>query len=73
MNNVLYQDPVVSYLQIEVHRSGALSVAGSIQNKNYALQILEAARQSVISHHDTTKVQVIPATSTGLQDVSNTL
>jgi hypothetical protein len=73
MNNVLFQDPVVAYLQIEVHRSGAMSVAGSVQNKQYALQILEAARESVISHHDTTKVQITPAISTGLQNVSNTL
>ena len=73
MNNVLHQDPVVAYLQIEVHQSGAMSVAGSIQNKKYALQILDAARDSVISHHDRAAVQIIPATATGFRDVANTL
>jgi hypothetical protein len=65
MNNVLHQDPVVAYLQIEVHQSGAMSVAGSIQNKKYALQILDAARDTVVSHHNRSAVQIVPATVTG--------
>ncbi len=65
MSEVLVSDPVVAYLQIEVHKSGAMSVSGSIQNKNYALKILDAARESVISHHTPMVTTITPASATG--------
>ena len=62
----LYGDAVIFELQIKVRRNGAMSVAGHIENKDYALACLEAAKDSVRNHHARKQIEtkggvVIPA------------
>lgn len=56
MNNATYEeaypnDKIVATLTISVYESGAMSVAGNIENEQYALALVDAARDSVINHH----------------------
>jgi len=59
-------DSVVAYLQIEIYKSGALSVAGSIDNEKYAVNALLAAVDAVKSHHKPCNALIIPGKDTGL-------
>ena len=38
-------------MHIKVRRNGAMSVEGCIHEKDYALKMLDAARDSINSHH----------------------
>jgi len=42
---------VVAQITVTVHRSGAMSVAGDIHDEKFALSMIDAARDSVKSHH----------------------
>lgn len=42
---------VMAQLSITVYRSGAMSVAGDIHDEKFALSLIDAARDSVRSHH----------------------
>ena len=54
-------------LTITVYRSGAMSVAGDIHDENFALSLIDAARDSVRSHHLRQHGSlIIPAHATGL-------
>lgn len=44
-------DDVLATLTVRVHRSGAMSVAGDISDEQFALSLIDAARDSVRSHH----------------------
>ena len=50
--DALYDDEVVCEIQIKVRRNGSMSVGGAINNKAYALAMLDAAKDSVIQHHN---------------------
>jgi hypothetical protein len=64
----LRDDDILATLVIRVHRSGAMSVAGDIHEEQFALSMIDAARDSVRSHHLRNKGElIIPASSTGLQ------
>lgn len=67
MVNYEEADPVVAYLQIDIRRSGALSVAGSIDNERYAVSALQGAIDAVKSHHSKVKTLIIPGKDTGLR------
>ncbi len=54
----------VAYLQIEIKESGALSVAGSIDNEAYAIAALQAAIDAVRSHHSHKQTLIIPGYDT---------
>lgn len=59
-------DDVLASLIIKVHRSGAMSVAGDIHEEQFALSMIDAARDSVRSHHlRKTGELMIPAHITG--------
>ncbi len=58
---------VMARLVVTVYRSGAMSVAGDIHDENFALSMIDAARDSVKSHHLRQKGRLlIPASATGL-------
>ena len=59
--------PVVAVLHIEIRQSGALSVAGNIDNESYAINALQAAMDAVRSHHRHTNRLIIPGKDTGLR------
>jgi hypothetical protein len=42
---------VMAQLTITVYRSGAMAVAGDIHDETFALSLIDAARDSVRSHH----------------------
>lgn len=52
--------PVTDALYIELHQSGAVMVSGSIQNKQHALNLLEAARDAVLKYHEKDSPILIP-------------
>lgn len=57
----------VAYLQIIIYKSGAMSVAGSIQEENLALSMIDAARDSIKSYHLRQGGSlIIPSSATGL-------
>ena len=59
--------PVVAVLYIEIRQSGALSVAGNIEDERYALDALQSAMDAVRSHHRHTNRLIIPGKDTGLR------
>lgn len=67
----LHGDTVVSELQIVCYRSGVMAVRGSITDLNYALAMLDSARDTIlnanarrqITHGD---MAIIPAHDTAL-------
>ena len=44
-------DDVMAKLTVTVFRSGAMSVAGNIEDRAYALALIDGARDAVINHH----------------------
>lgn len=42
---------VMAQITVTVFRSGAMSVAGDIHDEKFALSLIDAARDSVKSHH----------------------
>ncbi len=60
------EDTLVASLQIDIWRSGALSVSGSIQDEEWAVAALENAIDAVRSHHRKTNALIIPGHDTGL-------
>lgn len=67
----LHGDTVVSTLQIKCYRSGVMSVAGSITDLNYALAMLDSARQTLLNSNARRKIThgeaaIIPAYDTAL-------
>lgn len=61
------ESPIVAYLQIDIRQSGALSIAGSINDEKYALNALQAAMDAVRSHHNPKRELIIPGKDTGLE------
>lgn len=61
------ESPVVAYLQVDIRQSGALSVSGSINDEQYALNALQAAMDAIRSHHKRSKELIIPGKDTGLE------
>lgn len=62
----LRDDDVLARITIAVHRSGAMSVAGDIHDQTFALSMIDAARDSVRSHHLRTNGSlIIPPHVTG--------
>ena len=47
----LWGDAVISKIEICCRRNGSMSVAGSIDNLQYALAVLDNARDSIKSFH----------------------
>jgi hypothetical protein len=47
----LYDDAIVTYLKISVRRNGSMSVEGSIDDLQYALAMLDSAKDAVRNHH----------------------
>lgn len=44
-------EDVMASLTLRIHKSGAMSVAGDIHDERFALTMLDAARDSIKSHH----------------------
>lgn len=58
---------VMAQITVTVFRSGAMSVSGDIHDEQFALSLIDAARDSVKSHHLRTHGQlIIPAGSARL-------
>jgi len=67
MSPQIEDDIPIAQLQITIYKSGAMSVAGSIQDENFALSMVDAARDSIKSHHLRQRGQLlIPASASGL-------
>lgn len=67
MSNQERDDDVMAQITVTVHRSGAMSVAGDIHDEQFALTMIDAARDSVRSHHLRKHGElIIPASATGL-------
>ena len=47
----LYDDAVIAKIEICVRRNGAMSTAGSIEDLNYALSLLDHAKDAVRQYH----------------------
>ena len=47
----------MAHINITIYRDGAMAVHGTIEDKDYALKMLDAARQSVLNHHDRKQLQ----------------
>lgn len=63
----LRDDDVMAQISVAVYRSGAMAVKGDISDEKFALTLIDAARDSVRSHHLRMKKKLlIPASSTGL-------
>jgi hypothetical protein len=61
--DALFDDATVFLIEIRVRRNGNMSVAGDINNTQYALQVLDAAKDSVRRHSNRIAGGVIiPAT-----------
>lgn len=65
----LHGDATVCLIEIRVRRNGAMSVAGDINSLEYALSVLEAAKDSLKSFHGRQKITngsqiIIPAKDT---------
>jgi hypothetical protein len=48
-------------ISVTLHPSGALSIAGPVNDKRFALAMLEHAKDAVRGHHAPVKRLVIPA------------
>lgn len=67
MSNPIRDDDVVACITVRVHRSGAMAVAGDIHDETFALSMIDAARDSVKSHHLRKHGGlIIPSHATGL-------
>lgn len=53
MNNSddIHGDTVVARITIELHRSGAMSIGGSITDEVYARYLLDTARDTLTNYH----------------------
>ena len=61
------ESDVMAELRITVYRSGAMAVRGDIHDEKFALTMIDAARDSVRSHHLRQHGElIIPASATGL-------
>jgi len=47
----LHGDTIVATIEIKLRRNGAMSVAGSITDKVYALHLLDTARDTLLTYH----------------------
>ena len=57
--DALYDDQIVAVLEIKIRRDGAMSVAGSIDDEQFALKMLDAAKDSVRSYHKRNRSRLI--------------
>lgn len=57
MNNIakdpdnFYDDDVIAEIQIKIRRNGSMSTSGAINNLNYALAMLDNAKDAVRQYH----------------------
>ena len=54
-------ETIATELRITLHASGALSVSGPIDNLEWALAVLENARDAVMGYHSRKAALMIPA------------
>jgi hypothetical protein len=65
-------DTVVFAIEIAIRRNGAMSVSGAINDEQYALLVLDSARDSIRSYHARKRLSgqggtiVVPACDTAL-------
>lgn len=63
----LYDDAIIAVLSIKLRRNGAVSVEGSINDEQYALMLLDTARDAIKSHHNRNRdALIIPSYDTPL-------
>lgn len=53
-------DPVAMEFKIRMHKSGALSVIGPIEDKAFALAVLENAKDAVNNYHTRKSMLIVP-------------
>lgn len=68
----LYGETIVAKIEIAIRKNGAMSVAGNIEDLQWALAMLDAAKDSVRNYHDRNAMQkpgglIIPARDTGIK------
>lgn len=61
----LHGDEKIAVIEVSVRRNGSMSVAGSINNLDYAIAMLDAAKDSLRNYHLRKRVEdgglIIPA------------
>ncbi len=67
----LHDDDVVAVLELKVRRNGAMSVAGCINDEQYALAMLDNARDTIKRHNARRVIDgggsvLIPSYDTGI-------
>jgi hypothetical protein len=68
MSSLSPDDKVMATIQIDIWKSGALSVSGSIAEEEWAICALQNAIDAVRSHHAKARGQlIIPAQDTGIK------
>jgi hypothetical protein len=55
----MLDDDVVAELRIRVHRNGAMSVTGCINEENFAIACLQQAIQTIKDHNSRQKIDLI--------------
>lgn len=55
----LRDEDVVAEVRLQLRRNGAMSVAGAVMDKDFALKMIDAARDAVISFHSRQPQQII--------------
>ena len=49
MNNDIKDEDVVLFLELKVRRSGAMSIAGCVDDEHNALAMLDSARETIVN------------------------
>ena len=66
-----YGETVVSYIHIDMRRSGLMSISGTVTDEKYALHMLDTARDQIVSYHAQQKLGnrspiIVPAYDTAV-------
>ncbi len=52
-------DDIVAEVRLQLRRNGAMSVAGAVMDKDFALQMIDAGRDAVVGFHSRQPQQLI--------------
>lgn len=66
----LHGDEKTHVIEIAIRRNGAMSIAGSINDRAFALAMLDSARDAINNHHKRGNNLIIPSHDTALAGVT---
>lgn len=64
----LFGDTIVAFIEIKMHRSGCMSISGSITDEASVLAMIDTARATMVNHFKSQKEGkiIVPAYDTAL-------